>query len=251
MEQKMKWPDDFVNKIVNMDCLVAMKQLPDKCVDLVLTDPPYGTTNLEWDIVPNFENMWSEVNRIGKDSCAVVFTASQPFTTDLINSNRNNFRYELIWDKDRPTGFALANVMPMKVHENLLIFYKKSPTYNPIMEKGKPSANGWNQTKKNQSQPQMKAIKKIYTEDKYPKSIIRIKKNGASTYLHPTQKPLDLFAYLIRTYSNENDLILDPFLGSGTTAVAAKQLGRKFIGIEISEKYCKIARDRLRQEVLF
>ena len=246
----MNWPDDYINQVIQGDCLEVMKGIPDKSIDLVVTDPPYGTTNLEWDNIPNLENMWRELNRIGKDNCAFVITASQPFTTDLINSNRNNFRYELIWDKDRPTGFALVNIMPMKVHENLVVFYKNKPSFNPIMEKGKPSANGWNQTKDNQSQPKLKAIKKVYTEDKYPKTIIKIKKNGASTYIHPTQKPVELFSYLIKTYSNEDNLIFDPFLGSGTTAVAAKQLGRKFIGIEISEKYCKIARDRLRQEVL-
>jgi len=230
------------------DCLEIMKEIPDKSVDMIMCDLPYGTTGCKWDIIIPFEPLWKEYKRITKDNSAIVLTASQPFTSALIMSNIKMFKYELIWDKDRPSGFALCNKRPMPQHENILIFYNNQPTYNPQMTIGKPSANGWNKTKENSSQPNLPAIKKTYTDKKFPKTIIYKKKNGASTYLHPTQKPVDLFEYLIKTYSNEGDLILDNCAGSGTTAVACERSKRRWICIEKEKEYYELATERVKQQ---
>lgn len=247
----MKYPDDFLNKVIQGDCLEIMKQMPDKCVDLVLTDPPYGVTQNEWDTVVDFELLWYELHRIGKENSAFVFTAQQPFTTDLIQSNRANFRYDLIWYKALGTGFLNANKMPMRNHEHILIFYTKLPVYNPIMTAGKMRRKGSNKGNTTTNYGNYKGQTK--TDDTYyPQSVIDITNGDRTTENdHPTQKPVSLFSYLIATYSKENDIVFDPFLGSGTTAVAAKQLGRKYIGIELSQKYVDVANERLKQDLLF
>jgi len=242
-----------LNTIIQGDCLEIMKKIPDNSIDLVLTDPPYGTTKNDWDNVPDLDKLWKEYKRIGKDNCGFIMTSAQPFTTDLINSQRELFRYDLIYEKTLGSGFLNAKRMPMRYHEEILIFYKKLPTYNPIMGDGvrkrginKSIDNGTNYGKRTK-------FNQKYDDGgkRYPKSIIRFSTGDRTKeQYHPTGKPLELISYLIKTYSKEGDLILDPFLGSGTTAVAARNLKRNYIGIEISKEYCEIAKQRLRQDIL-
>ena len=242
------------NKIYCNDCLKVMKELPDKSIDMVLCDLPYGTTQNKWDIIIPFKPLWKQYKRIIKDNGAIALTASQPFTTDLINSCRELFRYDLIYEKTLGSGFLNAKRMPMRYHEEILIFYKKLPTYNPIMgigvkKKGinRSADNGTNYGKRTK-------FNQIYDDKgkRYPKSIITISTgNRTKGIFHPTQKPVALFEYLIETYTNKGDLVLDNCVGSGTTCVACQNLHRNFIGIEKEEKYCEIARERLKQHPLF
>jgi site-specific DNA-methyltransferase (adenine-specific) len=228
-----------------------MKTFPDRSIDLVLTDPPYGVTQNEWDEIPDLSNMWGEIWRTLKEDGAVIMTSQQPFCTDLINSERDNFKYDLIWYKPLATGFLNANKAPLRNHEIILVFYKKLPAYNPQKFIGKIRKRGISKANSTTNYGSFKSIETKEHNDYFPQSVMEFSNTDKSNGYHPTQKPIDLMAYLIKTYSNENDLILDPFLGSGTTAVAAKQLHRRFIGIEISERYCQIARERLRQGILF
>lgn len=232
------------------DCLEIMPLLEDK-IDMILCDLPYGITNNKWDNVILFNSLWKCYNKLVKNNSIVILTASQPFATDLINSNRNMFKYDLIYEKTLGSGFLNAKRMPMRYHEHLLVFYNKLPVYNPIMGKGirklgvnKSKTHGTNYGKKTK-------FNYIYDDkgSRYPKSIIRFSTgNRTSEQYHPTQKPVALFEYLIRTYTNKNDLVLDNCIGSGTTAVACERLGRRWIGIEISEEYCEIAKKRIEAE---
>lgn len=233
------------------DCLEVMAEMEDNSVDLVLTDPPYGATACKWDIIIPFEPMWDNLKRISKDNTAIVITASQPFTSMLVMSNIDMFKYEWIWEKTRPSCFFLKDKQPLRYHENIVVFYKKQPTYNPIKWEGEKNHNSKininsSEVYNIQSRKQYINIDKIH----FPKNIIKIKSTDSTKNLHNSQKPVKLMEYLIKTYSNENDIVLDFAMGSGTTLVAAKQLGRQAIGIEIEEKYCEIAVKRLGQEVL-
>ena len=227
-----------LNKIHNIDCLEFMKTLPDKCIDLVLTDPPYGTTGNEWDNVVDF---WKEVKRISKGG-QVIFSG-QPYTTDLISSNRKEFKYHWIWNKCLAGNGILAKRQPLKIHEEICVF--GNVDYYPIMKKGiMRTKNG---IKDKHGTFNGATSKEVMNDDYYPESILRF--SGASMRSereHPTQKPVDLIAYLVKTYSKENDIIFDPFIGSGTTAVACKMLKRNYIGCEISKEYCEIAEQRIK-----
>lgn len=227
------------NQIILGDCLEVMKTMADKSVDLVLTDPPYGTTGLEWDIVANFNLMWAQLKRITKDKGAIVMTCSQPFTTQLIASNYDYFRYCWVWNKTIQGNPLIAKYQPLKIHEDIAVFSKETHNYYPRMTSGKMRTKGGGESKIwNVPNPQ-------YESDEYfPKSIIEFS-NADRSMEHQTQKPVPLMEYLVATYSKEGDTILDPFLGSGTTAIAAHNLNRNFIGIEISPEYVKIAQDRL------
>lgn len=242
-----------LNKIYNEDCILTMKRMEDKSVDLVLTDPPYGITACKWDKVPDLEVLWKEFKRIGKDNCAYVLTASQPFTSALVMSNIKMFKYEWIWNKRKAGNFAIGNKQPLKIHENILVFYKNQPIYNPqkiqLLKENKRYLG-----KKSQNIDNAIGIKgaikyaENYEPDKLlPVSIQEFKKdNYKNNVLHPTQKPVALFEYLIKTYTNEGDLVYDGFMGSGTTAVACIDLKRNWIGSEISPEYCKIANERIK-----
>jgi len=239
------------NKIIHGDCLEVMKQISDKSVDMILCDLPYGIISCSWDVIIPFDRMWEYYNRIGKQNAAVVLFASQPFTTDLICSNRKNFKYPLVWNKNVPTGMSSARYRPMKYHEDILIFYKEQPTYNPIMKKrigvGKSCYNYDHYCGKS-NHVKLNKVKKKYDPDfVQPSSVLDFNvvpnRNGK---LHPTQKPVDLFEYLICTYTNEGDTVLDNCIGSGTTAIACINTGRNYIGIEKEEKYCRIAEERIR-----
>ena len=224
------------------DCLEVMRTLPDGCVDMVLCDLPYGTTQNKWDSVIPFEPLWREYRRIVKESGAIVLTASQPFTTDLINSNRSEFRYEWIWDKTKGGNFLLAKKQPLKSHENVCVFYRRQPTYIPRMvTRGAVRKKGGGKASDNFGVVPTVA----YNNEYYPTSIIEASTGNRVDQHHPTQKPVGLMEYMIRTYTNEGDVVLDNTMGSGTTGVACMNAGRKFIGIERDEGYFKIAQDRI------
>ena len=240
------------NKTYQGDCLEVMKDIDDKSIDMILCDLPYGTTACKWDTIIPFEPLWEQYKRIIKDNGAIVLTASQPFTSALVMSNPDMFRYELIWEKERPTNIMFMKKQIGKVHENILVFYKHQPTYNPIMEKrdnstiavyGKDTKGGDSKTHKNQRLRYSEGYNRFV---KYPRSVIKINRDTLKGSVHPTQKPVALFEYLIKTYTNEGDLVLDNCAGSGTTGVACINLKRNFILIEQDEKYCKIAEERIR-----
>lgn len=248
-------------ELIKGDCLKVMKNIPDNSVDMVLCDLPYGTTACKWDAIIPFSSMWNEVEHIVKPNGAIVLFGSQPFTSALIMSNIKKFRYEWIWEKNFSGGFILAKKQPMKYHENILVFYQEQPTYNPIFEDYADTTKNRfkNSGKVNSSKLQasnyvneIQGIKRVQDEVKlergaYPKSIQKIKGvpncNGAR--LHPTQKPIELLEYLIKTYTNEGEIVMDFTMGSGSTGVACKNTGRGFIGIEKDEKYFDIAEKRI------
>lgn len=242
------------------DCLEVMPGL-DAEFDAVIADLPYGTTACSWDAVIPFEPLWREYKRLIKENGAVVLFGGQPFTTDLIASNRKWFKYEWVWSKGTISNFQLANFAPLKEHENILVFSGKPMRYNPqLKKKNAPidkrnwSLLGKRMDRLNHFNSPPKKGAKILTHS-YPRTILKFNSyqgeaNG-SHRLHPTQKPVELLAYLIRTYTNPGELILDNVMGSGTTLVAAQNQGRQAVGIEISEEYCKVAVDRLRQPSFF
>jgi site-specific DNA-methyltransferase (adenine-specific) len=250
-----------LNKIYCMDALEFLSKIKEGVVDMVLCDLPYGTTACEWDKVLNLNELWKQYKRILKEDGVVVLTASQPFTTDLINSNRDWFKYDLIWNKKRPTGMFNAKIMPMRLHEHILIFYKSVGTFNPQMLPKPIEFQRPNRVKKAIKKPTAESecwgTKPKYAEDyddtiKNPVSILEYSSinNFSNKRKHPTEKPLDLFKWLIKSYSNEGDLVIDNCIGSGTTAVACKQTNRNFIGCDISQEYVDITNKRLNQSVL-
>ena len=247
-----------INKLYQGDCLEVMKQIDDKSLDLILCDLPYGTTACKWDAIIPFEPLWEQYKRIIKDKGGVVLTASQPFTSKLVMSNIEMFKYDLTWDKQLTTGFLNANRMPLRSHEDILVFYSKQPTYNPQKVKGEKNHSKGKMTSNiNNDYGKFGKVdnSELLGEMKHPKSIISFEKPHPSKSIHPTQKPVALFEYLIKTYTNEGDLVLDNCIGSGTTACAAINTGRNFIGIEKDPEYfdiaCKRIEDLQKQPKLF
>lgn len=230
------------------DCLEEMKKISDGSIDLVLTDPPYGTTACKWDTIIPFEPMWEQLKRITKKNGAIVLFGSQPFTSALVMSNPKMFKYEWVWEKSHPTGFGSSKYNPLKYHENILIFSDGATTYNPQMTKGVPNhsmgkiVNGGKI--ESESYIKIKAVQSQQSENKYPKSVQKVS-NPRTKNMHPTQKPVALMEYLIKTYTNEGETVLDFTMGSGTTGVACKNLNRNFIGIELDETYYNIAKERI------
>ena len=231
------------NSLINDDCLNAMKFIPDSSISMILADPPYGTTACKWDSVIPLEPMWEQLKRVIKPNGAIVLFGSEPFSSALRMSNIKNYKYDWKWDKIRGSNFATVKKRPFNSFEDVAVFYKKQPTYNPQMWMGKPyeQKQGYVGEAKQTGLKRKEVISKSNGE-RYPLSIIR---NSKENGLHPTQKPVALMEYLIKTYTNENETVLDFTMGSGTTGVAAKNLGRKFIGIEMDEGYFKIAEDRI------
>ncbi len=237
-----------LNKIYNEDCVSkehnkGMNRVPDNSVDMVLCDLPYGTTRNKWDSIIDLGKLWEQYNRVIKDNGVVILTAQTPFDKVLGTSNIKNLKYEWIWVKNIATGHLNAKKMPMKEHENILVFYKKSPTYNPQMTDGDPYIN--KRKPKNDSGTNYGEVKRTDTINdgkRYPKSVLYFDREIG---LHPTQKPVPLFEYLIKTYTNEGDIVLDNCLGSGTTAVAAKNLNRNYIGFELEKDYYDKAIERI------
>lgn len=233
------------------DCLERMKEIESGSVDMILTDPPYGTTACKWDSIIPLEPMWDQLKRIIKPNGAIVMTASQPFTTTLIASNLKMFKYCWVWDKKRPSNPMLAKKQCLKVHEDIAVFYKEFGAYNPqglIETDGRPrGGTAPSKTKLGFG----KSIKKPYkqTHTNYPRSIVQFGTDNSKN-VHPTQKPVALMEYLIKTYTNEGETVLDFACGSGTAGVAAKNLGRNFIGIEMDDNYFEVAKERISGETI-
>jgi DNA modification methylase len=226
------------------DCLDIMPLIPDKSVQLIFADLPYGTTQNKWDSVLPLDLLWQQYERVIADSGCIIFTADGIFTGVLMMSNPKMFKYKLIWDKKSTTGFLNAKKMPLRRHEDILIFAKGKITYNPIMEvRGKPRNKGSYNKKKGDGDMCYGSFKNItsFNNEYYPTSIIEISNANQKAKQHPTEKPLELMKYLISTYTNEGDMVLDNTMGSGTTCLAAKELNRKFIGIEKEANYYEIA----------
>ena len=228
-------------KLYHGDCLEVMKDIPDKSIDMILCDLPYGTTACKWDVIIPLDDLWKQYNRIIKDNGAILLFGSQPFTTIINYSNMSNYRYEWIWIKNNTTGFQLANKRPLKKHEVISVFYKKQPTYNPqgLQPYGKVNkrssiGDNWKLMSKNE-------YTQKYTN--YPTQIVEFAYDKEK--LHPTQKPVPLLEYLIKTYTNESETVLDNCMGSGSTGVACINTNRKFIGIEKDDKYFDIAKNRI------
>lgn len=229
-------------KLINDDCLNAMKDIPDSSIDMILCDLPYGTTACRWDIIIPFESLWKEYKRIIKNNGAIVLFSKQPFTTELIHSNLKDFKYTLVWEKDNHDNPLMAKKRFLNVTEDINVFYKKQCTYNlqGIIKINKLTKQG-----RGESLSQKNKRKTEYLQEytNYPKNILKFKRDLPN--IHPTQKPVALLEYLIKTYTNEGDLVLDNCMGSGSTGVACINTNRNFIGIELDEKYFKIANDRI------
>jgi len=232
--------------LMHGDCLERMKEIPDQSVDLVLADPPYGTTACAWDTVIDLPAMWRQVLRVLKLNGAAVFTAGQPFTSALIMSNPAMFKYCWVWDKKNPTGFLNAKRQPLRRTEDVCVFYRKQCTYNPAMEvRGKPrSKRGYNKPGGSDNYGTYHNVES-FNNTYYPTNLLEISNAKKAGKLHPTQKPVALMDYLIRTYSNEGDTVLDFTMGSGTTGVAALKAGRRFTGIELDPRYFGVAVNRI------
>ena len=232
-----------LNKIYNEDCLEGMKRIPDKSVDMILCDLPYGTTaRNKWDCIISYENLWEQYNRLIKDNGAILLFSQLPFDKTLACSNIEMLRYEWIWRKQQGTGHLNAKKMPMKNHENILVFYKKLPTYNPQFTKGTPY-----QCKSGRGSTNYREQSSVITKNegfRYPLSVLEFKSDKG---LHPTQKPVALCEYLIKTYTNEGETVLDNCMGSGTTAIACINTNRNFIGFELDKHYCDIANELIRK----
>lgn len=228
-------------KLLHGDCLELMKDIPDGSIDMILCDLPYGTTRNKWDSIIPLEPLWEQYKRIIKDNGAIVLHSQQPFTSKLIMSNSKIYKYSWVWSKSQVSGFLNAKKQPLREHEDICVFYKKQCTYNPQMVKGKMQLKNTGGHSGNynkfEAQPH-------YSDEYYPKTILdfplRRFKGG-----HPTQKPVELAEYLIKTYTNEGETVLDNCMGSGTTGVACMNTNRNFIGIELDEKYFEIAQQRI------
>jgi site-specific DNA-methyltransferase (adenine-specific) len=240
-----------LNKIYCGDCLEIMKKIDDKSINMILCDLPYGTTRCKWDIIIPFDNLWAEYNRIIKDDGVICLFGVGLFFSKLCLSNEYNFRYELIWEKERPTNIFFMKKQFGKVHENIAVFYKHQPTYNPIMENRKFNTIGVGNLKHSKTHDnQNYKYSEDYDKTKvYPRSVIKINRDTLRGALHPTQKPVLLCEYLIKTYTNEKDLILDNCAGSGTTGVACKNINRNYILIEKEKEYCQLAEKRIKGEI--
>lgn len=241
----------FDVQLLRGDCLDLMQTIPDQSVDLVLCDLPYGMTACIWDSVIPFTEMWAQYRRITKDDAAIVLTASQPFTSALVMSNTEMFKYAWVWEKSRPTDFLNANNKPMKKHEDILVF-SRGTTANGSNRKMRYFPQGLVQTGRKvkrtsrggfQGERPNQVEEYVSTHTNFPHTVLSVPSEGKT--VHPTQKPVALMDYLIRTYTNEGDTVLDNCMGSGTTGVAARQAGRRFIGIERDEKYFDICVERI------
>lgn len=238
----------MLNTLIQWDCLQIMRDIPDGSIDAIITDPPYWTTACKWDSVIPFEPLWAELKRIIKPNGAIVLFGSEPFSSALRMSNIKDFRYDIIWEKERPTNIFFMKKQIAKVHEIISIFYKKQPTYNPQMERSmwvNRKLYDWNESKTHLRQKYKSSEEYDYTI-RYPRSVLKINRDiKAKEFRHPTQKPVALIEYLIKTYTNEWETVLDFTAGSWTTWVACKNTNRNYILIEKDEWYCNIIRKRL------
>lgn len=239
------------------DCIKLMNDIEDNSIDLILCDLPFQKTKNKWDKIIPFDDLWKQYKRIIKENGAIILFGQGNFYIDLVNSNRSQFRYDLVWDKQLTTGFLNSNRQPLRRHEQIAVFYKKQPTYNPIFTQGQPLHGKGIKYKttniKNQNYGDFKILDDYRkgTTNKYPTSIISIQKVHPSKTMHPTEKPIELLEYLIKTYTKKNEIVLDNCMGSGSTAVACINTGRGFIGIELDEKYYKCASNRIYNKIFF
>lgn len=247
-EERGRMIQNFINHIYNMDCIAGMAMYPNRSIDMILCDLPYGVTDCRWDSLIPFSDLWREYLRIIKDNGAIVLTSCQPFTTKLISSNSKIFRYCWYWYKNMPTGFAFAKYQPLRCIEDVCVFYKRMPTYNPqgIIVLDKPiKKRGKKETQKHDS-----VYKSTFNKDTetcivhYPRQLLEIK---CERGLHPTQKPIALFEYMIRTYTNPGELVLDTCMGSGTTAIACMKSDRNYTGFEMDPQYYETTINRIEQ----
>lgn len=240
-------------KLRKGDCIELMKDIPDGSIDMILCDLPYGTTACKWDTIIPFEPLWEQYKRIIKDNGAIVLFSDEPFTSQLVNSNIKDFRYKWIWNKTRGSNFQNARFMPMKCHEEICVFYKKKPVYNP--QYWYSSSYKTTERKRNKQIEGLaggsaaNVCTATISEDgrRYPLSILTYARDGKR--IHPTQKPVALLEYLVKTYTNEGEVVLDNCMGSGSTGVACLRTNRKFIGIELEQKYYDIAKERIKKEM--
>ena len=246
------------NSLINGDCLEVMKGIEDKSIDMILCDLPYGTTACKWDIIIPFDKLWEQYNRVIKDNGAIVLFASEPFASYLRLSNIKEFKYDLVWNKKRPTGQLNAKKQPLRQHEMICVFYKKQCTYNPIFHKNRLKRSYIGKVEKSRKASDDYGQQYDYESNisadslSYPRSVIEqttVIGNSKEKVAHPTQKPVALLEYLIKTYSNEGDLVLDNCMGSGSTCVACINTNRNFIGIEMDENYFNIACDRIEEAI--
>jgi site-specific DNA-methyltransferase (adenine-specific) len=243
--------EEMLNKVICGDCLEVMKDIPDKSIDMILCDLPYGTTACKWDTIIPFEPLWEQYKRIIKDNGAIVLTASQPFTSALVMSNIKMFKYEWIWGKSKCGSPLSAKYRPMAKHENILVFGKGVIKYNPEMLLGKPYKRDFTPAKLNNHKFGIKGAKTNNSGTRFPDTILFFQQKWRrQDQIHPTQKPVALFEYLIKTYTNEGDLVLDNCAGSGTTGVACQNLNRNYILIEKEQEYCDIIKERVGCEII-
>jgi site-specific DNA-methyltransferase (adenine-specific) len=243
-------------KLLQGDCLKLLQDIDDNSIDAIITDPPYGTTACKWDVIIPFDEMWSELNRVIKPKCAIVLFGSQPFTSALVMSNPDNFKYEWIWEKSKASNFLNAKRMPLKAHENILVFGKLSVKYYPQKVEGKPFNRGM---RKNNNGIVTEVYNKVPNASKEiinvsglrnPRTVQYFKTAEAEGKFHPTQKPVALLEYLIKTYTLEGETVLDFTMGSGSTGVACVNTNRNFIGMELEKKYFDIATSRINDSSL-
>lgn len=236
--------------VYNEDCLEGMKKIADGSVDCILTDLPYGTTDCAFDIRIPFEPMWAEFKRVTKRNAAILLFSQMPFGAELIMSNPKMFRYEIIWEKSLGVGFLNAKKMPLRCHENILVFYQQLPTYNPQFTKGKPYKQIHNDNFTTNYGKQGQKLFENKNGRRYPRDVIYFPLLlGGRDNVHPQQKPVDLLEYLIKTYTNGGELVLDATMGSGSTGVAAINTGRRFIGFETDAGFYEIAKKRINEAV--
>jgi len=239
-----------LNKIYNMDCLEGMKLIDDKSIDMILCDLPYGTTKCKWDIVIPFEPLWEQYERIIKDNGAIVLFGSEPFSSYLRLSNIKLYKYDWIWNKKKGGNPLLSKIQPIKIFENISVFGKGKINYYPIMvDRDKPKSRGKNKGTISETTNNCFSEDKVYTQY-YPKAIIEFSNANQRNKIHPTQKPVELCEYLIKTYTNENELVLDNCIGSGTTAIACINTNRNYIGFELDKEYYEIAKNRINKHII-
>ena len=240
-------------QLFNDNMFNVLGNLAPQSIDLLLTDFPYGTLNKrnEWDTIIDYPTFWSHIERICKPTCPIISTAAQPFTSVLISSNYKDFKYTMVWEKSKATGYLNAKKQPLRAHEDIVVFYKKQPTYNPQMTQGTPYDKG---TAVRDTEAYGVQTKEVHVKNdsglRYPRTVIYFKTAESERKHHPTQKPVSLYEYLIRTYSNDGDTVLDPCMGSGTTGVACVNTNRHFVGIEMEKKYFNIAQNRINNPLI-
>ncbi|MBI6563285.1 site-specific DNA-methyltransferase [Pseudomonas synxantha] len=236
--------------LLHGDCLEVMRAIPDESVDMILADLPYGTTQCAWDVVIPFAALWEQYLRIAKPESAIVLCAAQPFASLMVSSNTRDYKYEWIWEKGAATGFLNAKKQPLRAHESAQVFYRKQPVYNPRMTTGHERKTSKRKSVESECYGKALNLTEYDSTERYPRSVQFFSSDKQTASYHPTQKPVAWMSFLISTYTNPGQVVMDNTMGSGTTGVACLQLGRKFIGIERDEKIFGTAKARLDAEVL-